>query len=170
MRTFLCILFISLYSFVFSQETEEESFEKWRIAIATINSHIPAQKSDDQIVIPAWGLEFEYRINEKWAIMSNVEFELLSYVVIKENETLLEREFPFILSLLISRELSERWIFSTGYGREIEPNESFNLLVFNMNYRIPLPDAWDISPGVTYNTRFGGFDTYSFNIAFGKSF
>jgi len=172
MRTVLSIFLFFSFVLTHAQEaSEEKELEpRYRVAIATINSHVPEEESNQRAIIPAWGLEAERRLNEKWAIMLNFEVELVTYFVDYKDELSLKREYPLVAGLLVVRRLTEEIILSAGYGREFETNESFDLLIFNLSYEIRLPNEWDISPGVTYNDRLDAFDTFSFNIAFGKSF
>ena len=176
LKHLLSILFLVFSIGLFAQEeapeaeSEMELEPKNRLAIVTINSHVPAEEADGRAIIPAWGIEYERRFNENWAVMVNFEVELVTYFVDFKDEVALEREYPFVASIMVVRRLTEDIILSAGYGREFESHENFDLLTFNATYEIRLPNYFDIAPGLTYNTRFDAFDTFSFNIGFGKSF
>jgi len=148
-------------------ETEQQQI---RLALASLNSYVPTLKGNERMVIPAWGLEFEYFVGGQWAIAANFELELLTYLVEAEKEETISREYPFIASLLLIREFSEGLVFSAGYGKEFEPRKNFDLFITTLAYKIPLLKGWDLSPGFTYNNRIDAYDSWSMNIAFGKSF
>ncbi len=151
--------------------TDTDSSEvRFRIALASLNSYVPTVQESERMLIPAWGLEFEYFIDHQWAIAGNFELELLNYIVETGEEEAISRDYPFIASLLLIHEFNNRLVLSAGYGKEFEPRKNFDLLTFTASYKVPLSQNWDLSPGITYNSRFNAYDSWSLGLAIGKSF
>lgn len=167
---FLGLFFYATAAFSQEEEIEDWKFNRYRVAIASLNSYVPAIEANNRFIIPAWGLEFEYQIAEKWAIGANLELEVFTYAVKTPNKGIIERDYPFLTSLLVFYEINEHIILASGYGREFERNEDFDMLVFSAMYAIILPNNWDIVPTLTFNKRIESYDTFSLGFSFGKSF
>lgn len=150
-------------------EYEEES--KWAISLSMINSHVPEiEDSKSRVIVPAWGVGLEYELNERWLLVFLTELEIMSYIVELGEGEELEREFPVITVLGFGYEFLPRAVLDVGFGREFEKTESFNLLHLAASYNFELPDNWSAGPGISMNSRFDGFPTYSFKLGVSKSF
>lgn len=165
----ILFLFFSIPIRSLNAQTTEGEAGKVRIAIANMHSYVPDIQSRETLVIPAWGLEAEYFIFKKWALASHFELEMLTYFVEGKEREVVERDYPMIISLLVLRELPKSIVFGLGYGREYDKNRDFDLINFNASRQIPLGNHWDFSPGITYNHRFNAFNSWSINLAFGRS-
>ncbi len=173
MKNILLIIFSLLFSnLTFSQEEDKEDWKlrRYRIALASLNSYVPAIEAKNRFIIPTWGLELEYKLDKRWSIGTNLELEVFTYAVKTPNEGIIERDYPFLASILVFYELNEHIILATGYGREFEKNEDFDLIVFSFMYAFKLPNNWDITPSFNFNKRIESYDTFSLGFSFGKSF
>ena len=175
MKFLLSVFSICIAFSCFGQEAgdvhAEEDSHRWAISLTSINSHIPQVENPRAwSVIPAWGAGVEYRLSERWFVFGLVEVELMSYIVKLEEGQELEREFPVIICAGLGYELLKGWVLEAAYGREFEPTESFDLLHVATGYAFGLPNNWHVGPGISLNTRFQGYPTWSFKITFAKSF
>ena len=153
------------------EEASEHAGTKWRIGLAMINSHVPAiEDSKQRAIIPTWGLDVDYKLSHRWVLGFILDVELQSYRVNYGDVTELEREFPVTAGLALIYEINRNVSFGVGYAHEFETHESFDIVFVQGMYTFRLPKNYDISPGLVYNGRLNAFDTYSFNLAVGKSF
>ncbi len=174
LRSMVLLLALTPLSLMAQHEEHAEEGHKenkWRAAIAMINSHVPAiDDAKSRAIIPTWGFDIEYRVTPKVMVGLLLDVELMRYRVTHGDFTELEREYPVTVGLAVFYEFTHHISLGTAFAREFEPHESFNMVSFIGAYTFHLPNDFDISPGLMYNTRINAFDTFSFNLAIGKSF
>ncbi len=174
LRSIVLLLALAPLSLMAQHEEHAEEAHKenkWRVAIAMINSHVPAiDDPKSRAIIPTWGVDLEYRLTPKVILGLLVDVELMRYRVTHGDFTELEREYPVTVGFAAFYEFTHNLSLGTAFAREFEPHESFNMVSFIGAYTFHLPNDFDIAPGLTYNTRINAFDTFSFNLAIGKSF
>jgi len=175
---FYLIIAVSSFIFispVFSQEHsghEEEGLKRHRISFIWGNTLVPAGKNahneDSEVLFPTWGLTYEYILSHRFALGWVNELELTSYAVEHGNEAVLEREYPFISSVILIYEPFKHVIFHAGPGYEFERNESFFIFKTGADYIIPLPKDFDIGLGISYDMKKNLYDAWTFGLTIGK--
>lgn len=167
----LAAIHLIISAFGQNHDSAEKSFPHFRIAGLIGHTFIPTSVSAQaRMVIPSWGLDVEYWFNERIAIGLHNDIEIQSFLIEKDGDEVLEREFPLVLTLDALYKLPNGLVFGLGPGYEIEPNESFFLIRAGVEYEIELHHHWDLSPTVFYDTRFEANDTWTFAIGIGKRF
>lgn len=151
---------------------EEEEIKHFRIGLVLAHTYIPKGTSEGKQVtsIPAYGLDLEYWVNEKWGLGFHNEVELEMYEVETGEMTFIEREYPLVVTLDALYKPYKELIFVIGYGVEFEKSENLNLIRFGAEYEFDLGNNWDMSPNFTYDYRFDNYGTYSIGIGVGKKF
>jgi hypothetical protein len=68
------------------------------------HTHIPkgfhTAENNEALIVPSWGLNYVYHINEKWAIGWLNDMEIATYVVQEPDGDIIDRERPVITSLV----------------------------------------------------------------------
>ncbi len=178
MNKVLALIFLFILSGIrsYGQEThqfQDNAFKRHHVSLMWGNTIVPAAKTahgeDCSIIMPAWGLNYAYHLNRKWAIGWHNELELQSYVVEKHQEFFFEREYPFITSLAVMYEPIHRLIIHAGPGYEIETNENFVIMKAGMEYLFPLPKYYNLAVGFSYDNKGKIYDAWTFGISVGKS-
>ncbi len=153
------------------EEDEEEEFSPWRVAVLIGHTLVPAGgNNSENVAIPSWGLDLEYWPSRRWGVGIHSDVEIQSFIVEDGEGELLEREFPFVLTADLLYKAWEGLVITLGPGVELEGEEDFFLFRFGLEYEFELPDEWDISPTVFYDSRQDGFDTWSIALGVGKRF
>ncbi len=169
------LFLLIFYSPVYSQdhsEHSEEAFKRHRISFIWGNTLVPAGKNahneDSEVFFPTWGLTYEYILSHRFAIGWVNELEMTSYAVEHGNEAILEREYPFISSIVLIYEPFKGVILHAGPGYEFERNESFFIMKMGADYIFLLPKDFDIGFGFSYDIKNNLYDAWTFGLTLGK--
>lgn len=170
---FLGALFLGLNA-TFSQEDEMETEIENPHSLALIFSytHIPEASRDgeeiDFITVPTIGLDYFYKISEKWMLGGAFDMELEKYEVEFEGESL-KREIAIIFGAVVAYEILPKWAVFTGPGIEFEKNKTLFIFRFATEYTIKLKNNWAVFPNFTYDFK-REFGSYAFGLGLRKSF
>jgi len=127
----------------------EELVKKHKLTLAFGYTHI-AEGADDEhsdkgVWVPGLGLDYFYRLKEKWEIGLAADVEFGEYQIIDED---LNRHNAYILIALVGYELAPSWAISGGVGVEIEPHKNLPVLRVATEYEFLLQNDWLVAPGV----------------------
>ena len=168
MRYFLFFLIILMVP-GFTNAQEHIEFKRHRLAAYIGHAHIP-RGAEGELVIPYYGLDYEFWINPKFAIGFHNEIETESYLIIRNNEETLERSYPVIISMVGVYNIWKKAYLYAGLGYEFEQTENFALYRLGIEYEFEFGHHWDFSPGVFYDKRQNVFDAWSLGLGIGKKF
>jgi hypothetical protein len=173
----LLIFMLTVPSFLHAQEDdqqEEQLFKHHRVAImlshTQIPKGIPSVNGNVALVVPSWGLNYEYWFNEKWAIGMHNDMEISNYVIENRNDETLERKFPVILSLVGIYSPWRSLEFILGFGREFEENKKFWVYRFGLEYEFELNNYWDIAPSFVFDVKEDLYNSWTLGVVIGKRF
>lgn len=164
------IIFICLVSF--AQEEHDTDFKHFRISPVLSHTYIPMAtiNGDETVIVPTLGLDLEYWFTEKWGFGFHNDLELLTFEIEKDNQLLVEKEFPVVVTFDALWKFHKEWIFVFGTGIEIEKNENLFIVRTGIEYEIEFGNHWDVAPTVFYDYRSNNFGTWSVGIGIGKRF
>lgn len=167
-KTIFTLLLLSTVTFSFAQE----QFKHFRISPILSHTYIPEATSEGtkNIIAPTLGLDLEYWINEKWGFGFHNDMELMNFKIEKEENVIIERENPVVLTLDGLWNFHRDWMLVVGSGIEIEKNKNLFVVRAGLEYEIELAKNWDVSPGLMYDYRSDHFSTWSIGVGFGKRF
>ena len=117
-------------------ENQDNSFHN--ITLVTGSAFIAnsfSDNSNDVLIVPAYGLNYDYQINGKWGVGIHTDILLQQFKIEKHGtEEEVVRENPVAISAILSYKLHNRWKIIGGYGVEMEQMKIFNSseLVLNM--------------------------------------
>ncbi len=173
----IVILFISSPLAAFGQHHEEEGEKNdthHRLAVVISHTHVPkgAHSVDDSdaVIIPSWGLNYEYWFNSKWAIGLHNDMEIATYIIEDHDGNELERETPVIMSIVGIYNPWHTLQFVAGIGREFEHHERFWVYRFALEYEIEIGHHWDIAPLFVLDLKEGLYNSWTLGLAVGKRF
>lgn len=148
-----------------------QAFPHHRVALLIGHTHVPANAEGKGMLIPSWGLDYEYWFNATWGLGLHTDLELQTFIIEHSGEELLERDYPLVLTVDALYKPWKGLVIQLGPGYEIERNENFYLVRFGLEYEIELGQQhWDVCPSVFYDTRFDAYDTWSIALGVGKRF
>jgi hypothetical protein len=150
---------------------DKHEFKRFRISVNIGHCYIPkAEFSNDEqlIVLPTWGLDFQYWFSEKIGIGLKNDVENASYRVrYRSNSSdLLIRERPVIISMPVFYKPWDNGLaLMLGPGIELEENS--NLFVFRIGvaYDFELGRHWDFAPEIVYDHKGTSIGAYTIAIS-----
>jgi len=167
------VLLLLVPTVLYAQEVEEsEIFKHHRVAVMISQTHIPkgfqSGGASGSLIVPSWGLNYEYWINRKWAIGLHNDMEITTYIIEDENGAELERSRPLIIALVGIYNPWKGLEFVLGFGREFEENKKFWVYRFGLEYEIEIGGHWDIAPALVFDIKENLYDSWTIGLAVGR--
>lgn len=145
--------FTHVSSAFYEHETHEESTGKW---------------------VPTIGIEYSYKLNEKFTVGAIIDLEMDNYLIKleDENEKELERENVFVATVVGLYKITDYLGVYIGPGIETEFSESsknFFVIKSGIEYEIEITNNWEITPSLSYDWK-NEYSTFSYGFSIGKRF
>jgi len=148
----------------------EELAKRHKLALAVGYTHIPEGvdevEGDKGVWVPALGLDYYYRLNEKWKLGLVADIEFGEYLIVDKD---LNRHNAFILVALAGYELMPFWAVFAGGGIELEDHKNLGVLRVGTEYEFMFQRDWLIAPGVLVDFKWE-FTSWSVYVAGGRVF
>ncbi|MCK5691543.1 MAG: hypothetical protein KAI08_01810 [Bacteroidales bacterium] len=155
---------------------EGHEFKRFRAAVNIAHAYMPKATADidgGTLIIPVWGLDFQFWFNEKWGLALKNDIEIAQYVLTESDDSgeVQLRENPLIISLPLYYSPWEGGLtFFTGPGIELEEDHNFWVYRFGLGYEFELPGHWDFAPEFVYDLKNGNINSFTIAIGVGKRF
>jgi hypothetical protein len=153
-------------------DIHDKSFHSLTMVMAS--AFIPNSFSDntnDILVVPVYGLNYDYQINSKWGGGIHLDILLQQFKIEKHgsHEEII-RENPVSITAVIFFKPHDHWKIIGGYGIEAEKSESFQLIKFGIEYSLELHSSWELGFAFENNFKLNGYYTMLLGIGFTKKF
>ena len=149
---------------------ENELAKRHKLALAVGYTHIPEGvdevEGDKGVWVPALGLDYYYRLNEKWKLGLVADIEFGEYLIVDKD---LNRHNAFILVALAGYELMPFWAVFAGGGIELEDHKNLGVLRVGTEYEFMFQRDWLIAPGLLVDFK-SEFTSWSVYVAGGRVF
>jgi hypothetical protein len=174
------ILFINFQAF--AQETKGNNEKESRkgmqqLSLVVSHSHITEGESanggKEWIVVPAWGLDYNYWLSNHWAIGLHSDMMLQSFKVKDgdaEEGSTLERKRPLAVVPVAVFKPLEHSSFIVGLGQEFAPEGNLTLMRLGYEYGLEINDKWEFCAGLTYDLKFNVYNTWTLGLGISRSF
>ncbi|AZQ63054.1 hypothetical protein EI427_12650 [Flammeovirga pectinis] len=158
---------------------EHEKMKRHKVSFYLGYAFIPQEiSSHEGLLVPSFGLDYTFRISKKFSIGLVNDMEIAQYMIEVPGEghgenggtEELEREYAYVGALMLFYSPIKGWNVGVGPGIELEKNQNFAVCKFMIEKEFELPGEWCISPNFSYDIKGNVYDTWSFGVAFGKSF
>jgi hypothetical protein len=185
--TCLAILFFFAFSFLNAQhnnvETHEEekhgndheAFRKHHrisamMAFSHIPSIIPGETVKQSVVVPTYGLNYDFWFHAKWAIGLHNDLILQQYKVEShENKESLVRSYPLAVKAVVLYQPIHDLIFLAGYGKEFETNETLDVITVGVEYGIPIRKGWEANLNLLFDYNVDSYVSWMIGVGFAKN-
>ena len=141
------------------------------------NAHVPAgldmEGKNNWLVLSSWGLDYDWRFNEKWAISLQTDIVIENFRVktFKSNpEDVLKRSYPLAIALAGKYSVIDRLSVLAGAGVDIAKEESIPLWRLGIEYGWEVDETWEISLNLVFDNKIEAFDTWSFGVGLSRHF
>lgn len=159
-----------------NDEHHDHEFKRFRVAVNLAHAYMPKAATGldgGALIIPVWGLDFQFWFNEKWGLALKNDIEIAQYVLTENDDSgeIQLRENPLIISLPLYYSPWEGGLtFFTGPGIELEEDHNFWVYRFGLGYEFELPGHWDFAPEFVYDLKNGSINSFTIAIGVGKRF
>ena len=164
---FLCFGVLS-----YAQEHNESHETSHKHSIGVLLSHSTIFEGVDggeksTISVPSWAINYNYILNEKWAIGLHNDIIIESFLIEKtSNGEVIERETPIASIVVGVYKITNNFGIELGAGMEFEREENFGVARLGAEYGIEIPKhKLEVLFGLDYDFIFGAYNTL--NIGFG---
>lgn len=173
----LLLIFFSKAKLLAQEHNENGAHTKFlhhRASIIIGHTHVPkafqSSTGSGTIIVPSWGLNYDYWINHKWAIGLHADMEIATYIIEDNTGSHIERERPIIISLVGTYNPWKGLLLAIGFGKEFEPHHNFWVYRFGLEYEIELPHHWDLAPALVFDVKENLYDSWTIGLTVGKRF
>ncbi len=160
-----------------AQKGEDREFRRHEITLVMGNAHVPSgltiEGGNKWLVLTSWGLDYDYRLNEKWAISLQTDLIIENFEVkaFKTNpEEFLERSYPFTIALAGMYELTNHFAIIAGSGIEIASEENLYVLRLGLDYGWEIDESWGIGLTLLYDYKVDAYDSLTFGVGASRLF
>jgi hypothetical protein len=193
-----CIVLFSLNP-LFSQENDndaehnseihEEHFHKHAVSLIMSHTHIASGIKDGAskwLIVPSIGINYNYNINEKWAIglhndLIIEEFEVEDpnsgnhdheafYKGYEEPIAKIERHNPISSAIMVSYKPIEHLALMAGGGMEFSSGENFGVIRFGLEAPFHIPHNWEVLGSFAYDININAYNSFTLGIGIAKLF
>jgi hypothetical protein len=154
---------------------KDETSGKHRLTILMANAFIPAADNiagqSNMFIVPAWGINYDYWINDRIGFGVHNTLILQQYKIEKSREDIIiERSFPVVITGEILFKPVRNLMVSAGVGRELEKHESFTVVNLGLEYGFELGKGLELSLNLLYDNKINAYDSWMFGVGFSKFF
>ena len=161
-------------------KAEQHHDFKHSIALMLGHTHIFEGRDEEDkrqwLAVPSFALDYNYLINEKWAVGIHSDIIIESFVVERhlgggEEEELIERNYPIASLLMGSYKFAAPFIVTAGVGGEFDSGENFFMYRLGLEAGFHLHDpSWEFITGINYDIKINGYDIWNLTAGIAKRF
>lgn len=123
------------------------------------------------LVLPYFGLDYNFQINQKWAIGVHTDFINETFVVEKHGSTQeLERSRPIAPAAMAMYNFNHHWKIGLGMGGEFAKEGNLWLNRASIEYVCPIRKGWEVFGAFQYDIRWNAFDTWTIGLGIAYAF
>ena len=167
-------IMISISESLAQSETEEEPIKRSNVVLTIGHAVIPTGEepgdSKNLTTVPTWALSYEYRFSPVFILGLKSELEMSNYIIVDDEGTKLERDYPISLTLYAGFTILKGWCLYAGPGIEFERDENLYTATVGTLYEFELPGDWSLVPEMSYTLKGGHTGAYAIGLGVCKSF
>ena len=133
-----------------------------------------ADGEKETLILPFWGVDYNYQFAPKFAVGLHTDFVLESFEVEKDlesgPETTVERTRPIAPAAMFFFKPTEHWNFGLGAGGEFAKEENYFLNRASVEYGAEIRHGWEVAGSIQYDFRWHAYDTWTIGLGISKSF
>lgn len=158
---------------------EEHQTFKHSIALMIGHAHISQGKDfageRKFLGVPSIALDYNYSINEKWAIGWHNDIIIESFIVERHlsggTEEELERDHPIASLVMLGYKVLPFMYVNGGAGGEFASEENFVMIRLGFEGGWHLHDpSWEFVAGINYDIKLDAYDTWNLTVGIAKRF
>ncbi|MCC7501494.1 MAG: hypothetical protein IT229_03130 [Flavobacteriales bacterium] len=145
------------------------------LAHTHVSQGIDVNGDQSWLVLPSWGLNYNYWLTPRWAIGLHSDLITETFVVTEnlhggKEKPVVERTKPIAPALMATYRPFEHWAFTLGGGMEFAKEEDLALLRAGTEYTIHLGGPWETSGSLAYDFRMNAYDSWTLGLGITRTF
>lgn len=157
-----------------AQELEEENFKRNKLALIIGHAHVPAGVDLDGdkawTVLPSWGIDYDYRLNEKWSLGLHTDMVVESFEYEGEDEIFYKRTRPFLAVISGGRKFGEHLTLLVGGGVELAKEENLKVVRVGLDYSWELSSDCEIGASLMSDFKIDAYNSWVLGLGVAKLF
>lgn len=159
-------------------QTKSENHFKHQVQL--ILSHTQIHSALDQggnpkwQSLPSWGLNYNYRLAEKWKIGLHSDIIVEDFQVKSLGRSgapeVLDRRFPIASAVVISKKLSDHFQLLLGLGGEFAKSQSFFLMRGGVEYGYHFHKNWELIANITNDFKWDAYNSWALGLGVTRNF
>lgn len=126
------------------------------------------------VILPYWGLDYNYRFSEQFSIGIHIDFITETFKVETEesdgDDAVSERTRPVAPAFMGMFRPVERLALGLGIGGEFAQEGNYWLNRLAVEYGVPIRKGWEVFGVFQYDFRWQAYDTWTLGLGISKSF
>jgi hypothetical protein len=143
-----------------------------RISVLIGHSHlshgIMENKKRGWTVIPSWGCDYDYWINNHWALGLQSDLMIESFKVEDHESEVIERTMPFASVASVIFKPKEHLGFIFAMGGEFAKEETFFMTRLGIESGWEMRSNWEFVTSLAYDIKWNGYDTWAVSVGVSK--
>lgn len=159
-----------------AQEGEEKLLHH-RLTVIMGNAHLPAGVSEDGgkkwLLLTTWGLDYDYRINEKWSLSLQSDIVIANFKVeaYKTNDKeFFERSYPVAIAVAGIYSFGEHLSAIAGGGVDIAEEGTIPLVRAGIDYGWEINRYWGVGVNMMWDIKIDAYDSWTFGVGASRRF
>lgn len=173
---YLWLFFFCLMK-TFAQEHHSNDFNPHH-SIGFILSHtqisqgIQANGEKKWLSLPSWGINYNYKFNQKWAVGLHNDIVVEDFVVEQHLKSsggeVLERSYPIASAVIISYKPGTSLSYLFGVGGEFAHSENLLLVRIGIEYSYHLTGKWELNANITNDLKINAYNSWALGVGISR--
>jgi hypothetical protein len=177
-KILLSFLLILSFTFVNAQYKIEESEnnhveKKHSIVLLISHTQLPEGVENGEkkwISLPSWGIDYNFEINERWAIGLHNDIVVESFAVEHFDGTEIERSTPFASAFVGLFKPVKNLSLVLGAGGEFSKEENLFLVKAGVEYAYRFHSNWELLASLTNDLKINSYNSWSIGLGVARKF
>lgn len=118
--------------------------------------------------LASWSLNYDYRLNSKWAIGLQNDWILETFVVKQKSGSVIERKNPIAVIPVGMYKFSGRWTAILGAGVEFSHGHNLGLTRLGAEYGVHLPKHTEVGVALVWDNKWNYYNSWGIAFTVGK--
>lgn len=173
--SFMLLLSITFVSAQEKADAPEEEYAEKKHSIALIMSHTQIAEGIGNgekkwISLPSWGIDYNYEINERWAIGLHNDIVVENFAVKHFDGTEIERSMPFASAVVGMFKPIKNFSLVLGAGGEFSKEENLFLVKAGIEYAYRFHNNWELIANLTNDFKINTYNSWSIGFGIARKF
>lgn len=142
-----------------------------RLTIGLGHTHVSKGKVAGEtkwLALPSWTINYDYWIQEQWAIGLQSDLILESFFIESNNQELIQRKYPIALVPVAVFKPSKHLSIAGGVGAEFSKGHNLLTTRLGIEYGFHLPSNWEVGVAAVWDNKWEYYNSWGLAFTFSK--